>query len=188
MKLFLILAILSAFSANVYALDSARCSSFVYGNGWFRKYPGLGMGEAGMNNMTRTTSKGSTIKGTSDYSSQFSTASTDPGVSSKATQSFTQSASSWGACKLIGSAQELRELRELYYAQNKDDFLKELAQGNGGHLEVMAFFGRCNMEAQSEFNSTMQGHYGELIQKVQNDKEFMDKFDSYLQTLNCQIG
>ncbi len=83
----------------------------------------------------------------------------------------------------------MRAFRDLYYAQNKEDFLKELAQGNGDHLEVMAFFGRCDPKEQKKFNLTMQEHYSDLIPESNNDKKFMDKFDSYLERdLHCKLG
>ncbi len=83
----------------------------------------------------------------------------------------------------------MRKLRDLYYAQNKDQFLKELAQGNGQHLEVMAFFGRCNQSTQKQFNSVMQSHYADLILESNDEKKFMDKFDIHLEKdLNCTIG
>lgn len=187
-KLFMVL-IFTAFSANVYAINSGACSNLIYGRGWWRKYPGMGIGEAGINNMTRTTSKNSTLVGTSDYSSQASTASVDPGVSTKVTQSQTQSTSSWGPCALIGSAEEMRKLRDMYYAQNKDEFLRELSQGKGEHLKVMAFFGRCQKTAQEKFDSVMQSHFSELVQESQDDKKFMDKFDEHLQNdLGCSLG
>lgn len=186
MKSFIIAVILAAFSVNVYALNSSSCSSLIYNNGWWRKYPALGIGETGLNKMFKTTSHGSS--GSTDWSSQSTTAAIDPGVSTKASQSFTQSVSSWGPCSLIGSADDMRKLRELYYAQNKDGFLKELAQGNGEHLEVMAFFGRCDAKKQKEFNRAMQGNYLNLIQDVRDDKKFMDKFDYYLNSLECKVS
>lgn len=188
MKKYFTLVILSGFFSNVYALNSGACTSLVYGHGWFRSYPALGIGETGINNLTKTTSKGSTIKGTTNASAQSSTASTDPGVSTRMTQSQTQSTSSWGACSAFASSQELRQLRDLYYVQNKDEFLKELAQGNGQHLEVMAFLGRCDQSRQKLFNATMQSHYSDLILESQDDQKFMNKFDAHLEKdLNCKL-
>lgn len=178
--------IFAAFSANVYAINSSACSNLIYGRGWWRKYPAMGIGEAGLNKMTKTTSNGTF--GSSDYSSQATTAALDPGVSTRATQSSSQLTSSWGPCSLLASAAEMRQLRELYYAQNKEDFLRELAQGNGEHLEVMAFFGRCDMQKQTNFNESMQSNYINLIQEVQDDKKFMDKFDQYLENLQCRVS
>lgn len=186
MKRFIIAMIFTAFSANVYAINSSACSGLVYGKGWWRKYPGLGVGETGLNNMTKTTSNGTF--GSSDYSSQATTAALDPGVSTKSSQSSTQFSSSWGPCSLLASGEEMRHLRERYYAQNKDDFLKELSQGHGEHLAVMAFFGRCDREKQNLFNEFMQSNYAELIEEVQDDKKFMDKFDQYLVNLECRIS
>ncbi len=186
MKAFIILAILSVFCSNVYAFNSGSCSSLIYNNGWWRKYPDLGIGEKGINLSIKATSRGSS--GSSNWSTQGTTASTDPGVSTKSSQSFTQSISSWGPCSLIGSAEDMRKLRDLYYAQNKDGVLKELAQGNGDHLEVMAFFGRCDMKAQKEFNTSMQKNFGNLVIEVEDNKKFMDKFDQYLASLNCRVG
>lgn len=186
MKIFVIALILSAFSLNVYAFNSASCSNLIYNNGWWRKYPALGIGETGMNKMFKATSHGSS--GSSNWSTQATTAATDPGVSTKSSQSSTQSVSSWGPCSLVGSAEDMRKLRDLYYAQNKDGILKELAQGSGEHLEVMSFFGRCDSNKQKEFNSTMQGNYLNLIKEVRDDKKFMDKFDHYLSGLNCRLS
>ncbi len=169
-------------------MNSSSCTNFVY-KGWWKKYTAFGIGEAGFNNMIKTTSRGSWLYGTTDYSGQSTTSSSDPGVWSQASTSQTQSTSSWGPCSLLADASELRKLRDLYYAQNKDSFLKELAQGQGQHLEVMAFFGRCTNTSQSEFNTKMQKHYSDLVPEIGNDQKFMDKFDSYLKTdLNCQIS
>jgi hypothetical protein len=177
------------------AIAANKCVQF-RNNGWWKKYKPVTF-----KYKPRDKSELGILFSTSDYTSQASTQNgvgstsesttslLDPGYTSNNITSIPQITSSWGACSLFGSYSDMRNFRDMYFAQNKDEFLKELAQGNGKHLEVMAFFARCNTENQNVFNSTMQRHYSELIIFSKNNKIFMDKFDSYLITdLHCNLG
>ena len=143
---------------STFALDFDVCSKML-NNGWYQKYEYGGVDQP----LTKATKKLGSSKGMSATSTEGSTAISDPKYWSNVTTSETQFLSSWGDCSAIG-LHEVKEVREKYYVQNRPEILKEMAQGQGRHIEVLASFSLCDSTAKAEMGSTFQ----------KNIKNFMD--------------
>lgn len=82
---------------------------------------------------------------TANATTETSTASVDPGVSTGVSDSNTQSVSTQGDCKwggFFGSA-DRRDFQN-YVEQNMNEIKNQMAVGQGGHLEILATFAGCS--------------------------------------------
>lgn len=158
MKLFLTLMLLSS---SAMAMDSSKCSGML-NKGLYKTYKWGGVGEANTKAITGETKRTNPFSATSKISTEGSTAVVDPKYSSNVSTSGTHSVSSWGECSLF-ALQERKEQRDLYIAQNLDQIKKDIANGDGAHLEILSWFSLCEDSVIPEFNRTMQEKAGDLL-------------------------
>jgi hypothetical protein len=127
------------------------CGEFIYNkNGWLRKYKWL------PNTATENTKKNGIASSTIQPSIEQTTASVDPGVSTGATISETQSMSSYGPCSFMKIMTGKAELRREYIKENLEDIKKQAAVGRGGHLESLALMSRCSPMSSQRMAVLMQ--------------------------------
>lgn len=119
--------------------NATKCGEVVYNkHGKLRKYNvlPLDLSEAWKKYGSSSTSNATT---------ETSTASVDPGVSTGASDSQTQSLSTKGDCKwggFFGNA-DRRDFQN-YVEQNMNEIKNQIALGEGGHLEILAAFSGCS--------------------------------------------
>lgn len=179
----LILFVILSSAQLAQAWNTSGCSSMI-NNGWFKKYKYQGVDGAGGKATTKDN-----FKGTSATSTEGSTASVDPKVWSNRSTSAAQYSSSWGKCSLFG-INEIRENREKYFVQNKDQILKDIAAGQGDHVEVLASFSFCNDNAIPAYGTQLQKHIGKLISPTATYNQALDEIigtDAYLSE-NCGLN
>lgn len=116
---------------NVY-----KCAKMVYSQGWLTKYDVKG------NTWGANTKKHGTTGSTVGYSSETSTASIDPGVTTGHSLSSAQYSSSWGDCNIL-EMEIASEVRKQYIAQNMMEIKKQVAMGSGHHLDSLAYLSGC---------------------------------------------
>lgn len=131
------------------------------------------------------------ISTTSGATTESSTAASDPGVSTGASVSWKQSTSTNGPCKW-GGLFATQEHYFDYIAQNLDLIKKEMALGQGGHLEILASAHNCQGIGMASFPKTMQK---ELVQFIDYTPEQARQFESTLNSVIsthlsnvCQLG
>lgn len=147
-------------SSLCFAIDQAACSKLL-NNGLYKTYKYGGIDQP----LTKATKDHGISKSTSVTSTEGSTASLDPKYWSNVTTSETQSTSSWGPCNAIGmNDADIKRNRALYIVQNKDEVIKEIAQGGGEHLKVLATFSLCDKSAYDSFSKTLQVGTAQFIE------------------------
>ncbi len=57
---------------------------------------------------------------------------------------------------------KLKKQRDLYIAQNFDQVRKEIAEGRGPHMETLSIMSMCEVDTQSDFNSTLQASFEKI--------------------------
>jgi len=119
--------------------------------GWYKKYEYQGINQPA----TKATKKHGSSKAPFVLSTEASTASLDPKYSSNVSTSQAQYTSSWGPCSAL-ALNTLKTERDLYFAQNRDEVLREIARGQGEHLEVLAAFSLCDQSATNLFAQQTQ--------------------------------
>lgn len=135
---------------SCFAFNIGACSTFM-NDGLFKKYQYQGFDNPG----TKATKNVGSSKATFVVTTESSTASIDPKWWMHVTTSDAQYTSSWGACSGFGDIQ-LYQQRDDYYAQNRDEILREAAKGEGEHLKVLATYSLCEDQAVSEFAHQLQ--------------------------------
>ncbi len=167
-------------TSTSFAINRSACSGLL-NDGWYTKYKYQGVDYP----VTKASKELGSPKGSTKLFSESTTASLDPGYATNVSQSSTQTTSFWGPCNPI-ALKELRENREKYVAQNKDEVLKEIAIGRGEHLEVLAAFSLCDAVAVPEFVSKLQqqtrvlvgtpdGSFGNLIDATVTNSPLLAK-------------
>lgn len=155
---------------NASAIDMAKCSALL-NKGWYKTYEYAGIDQP----LTKATKKHGMSKATSVTSTEGSTASLDPGYTTNVSTSQTQGISSYGDCSLIGRL-EIKERRDLYFAQNREEALKEVALGGGEHLRVIGTYSLCDNDKMDEFQKMLQSKMKELLKvKNGNFREVIDR-------------
>ncbi len=144
-------------SESSQAFDAAKCSKLLNG-GFYKTYKYQGIDAPS----SKATKDHGSTQGSSEVSTESSTAVLDPGHWSKYSTYGVQSTSSWGECSLLG-LQKLREERELYFVQNKDEILREVARGRGEHLRVLATYTLCQDQSYEAFGVSLQKAMSELL-------------------------
>lgn len=168
----ILLALISfVFSSSAYAMNISGCSNML-NNGWYKKYKYRGVDGAAFK---ATTKDG--FKGSSATSTEGSTASLDPKYSANYSTFGSQYWSSWGPCAMFGS-NEIRENREKYFVQNRDEILKDIAVGQGEHVNVLASFSLCEDKAISTYGAELQKNIGSLIQPKNSYNQALDQIVS----------
>jgi hypothetical protein len=176
-----LLAICTLFIAHTaLAWDTGGCSSMI-NNGWFKKYKYQGVDGAAGNATTKDN-----FKGTSATSTEGSTASVDPKVWSNRSTSGIQYSSSWGKCSLF--ANEIRDNREKYFVQNKDEILKDIATGQGEHVKVLASFSLCDEAAVPAYGAQLQKNISKLITPAASYNQALDEIVEQDPVLSSKCG
>ena len=155
------------------AAYASPCGELIYNkHGKLRKYEILNLTifENTKKNGTSTTTGGTT---------ETTTASSDPGVSTGGSVSWGQSLSTRGACKWGGLFSSQDRYFD-YIAQNMEIIKKEMALGQGGHLEVLASVHHCGADEKSAFPKTMQNQLGRFIHYNPNQSQ---QFEATLQSV-----
>jgi hypothetical protein len=178
----LILICISAFacfygSDPALAVNSEACSK-LRNHGWWRTYQYHGTGESKMNAITNGTKRDGSSKYSSDSSTENSTYTVDPGASTRISTAGTQGISSWGECSLF--AKEMKKERDFYIAQNMDELKKEIARGQGEHIQVLAFYSFCDAAALPALSSELRSDFPAIV-RLRNEQEFSLKVDQLIQ-------
>jgi hypothetical protein len=147
-------------SSNSWAINSSACSRML-NEGLYKTYQFSGFGESNGNAISGETRRSGSSTGSTNVSSDQSTAVLDPKHSTNVTYSNTQATSSFGDCSLF-ALKERRKQRDLYIVQNFDQVRKEIAQGGGLHTDTLAWMSLCDVDAQHDFNTLLQSHYEEI--------------------------
>lgn len=145
---------------NSWAINSAACSKML-NEGLYKTYKFAGFGESNGNAITGETKRSGSSRGSTNVSSDQSTAVLDPKHSTNLSYSQSQSSSSTGECNAF-AIKELRAQRDFYIAENFDQVRKEIAQGQGFHMEALAWMSLCDIDSQKDFNEILQTHYEEI--------------------------
>lgn len=162
-----ILLLIFFFGLPAFAIDSAKCSTML-NDGMWKKYKWGGVGESNAKAMTAETKTAGSTTATSRISTEGSTAISDPVYYTNISRSQTQSLSSWGACSLF-ALQERKQQREQYVRQNFDQIKKDIANGDGLHMETLSWFSLCDDQALDSFNETLQQKFVKLGSSAEAD-------------------
>lgn len=161
-------------SSSALASKYTNCIKYAYSFGWWREYKAayLGLGQVTKkNNSSAVSSQGTTER---------STASVDPGVSTGFSVSKVQSWSSWGKCSFLELISML-EHREKYIVQNFIEIKKQMALGKGQHLEVLTYFSGCGKQAVGPMAKTLQGNFEAFAYLPKTDaKKFGKTIDNLI--------
>ena len=111
----------------------------------------------------RTSGKESSILVSTNSSIEQSTMSLDPGVSVGNMTSSSQFSSSWGECAAWGETKKARE-RAAFIAQNTDELKRDIAFGQGDHLDALAYFTDCDAEVTWRFAAALQSSFAKEAQ------------------------
>lgn len=147
------------FSGKTFAWNAGKCTTYL-NEGLYQKYEYQGFDQPA----TKATKKHGSTQGSTKMSTETSTASLDPVHWTHLTASVTQGFSSWGPCSGLGLKQ-MREHREKYIVQNKEEILKEISKGQGEHLNVLASFSLCEDKSVPDFSSSLQKRMNQFIDK-----------------------
>lgn len=146
-------------------------------DGMWKTYKWGGVGESNAKAMTAETKSSGPTTATSRISTEGTTAISDPIYYTNISRSQTQSLSSWGECSLFALL-ERKEQREQYVRQNFDQIKKDIANGDGLHMETLSWFSLCDDQAQGNFNETLQTQFEKL--QVSSTSSFTQNMDQIL--------
>ncbi len=149
---------------------ATKCGQVVYNkHGMWKKYKYLPL------DLSELTKAHGSISWTSPATTETSTASVDPGVTTGASDSQMQSTSTKGDCKwggFFGAAES--EDFEKYVEQNINEIKTQMAVGHGGHLEVISGFLGCSQNV--FIGPTMQKNMSQFVDfQSQDAKHFIEK-------------
>lgn len=158
------------------------CGDMIYNkNGKFRKYEY--MNNTGLEN---TKKHGSST--TFQHSTEGSTASVDPGVSTGVSSSSMQTTSTNGECKWMGYYANYSEYKD-YLAQNMHEIKNEMAKGQGGHLEVLASAFTCGENGKKSLSGVLQKNFSKFVDlEPTQSTEFANSLKQVVEenpNLNC---
>ncbi len=143
----LFLAMLApAANANMYG-----CAKMIFKDGWLRKYEYKG------ETWGAATKKGGILSSTVGSSIETTTSSVDPGVSTGQYMSVTQYSSSWGECSML-DYHITRNTRDGYIEQNMPEIKKQLAFGEGMHVDSLAFLSGCKQIDRASWTKALKDH------------------------------
>lgn len=154
MKHFIVCLALLTTSTAVYA-DMYSCAKMVYKDGWLRKYEYLG------NTWGANTKKNGVTTSLGGSSIEKTTSSLDPGVTTGNVMSSAQYSSSWGECSMM-NYHITRNTREKYIEQNMGDIIKQVAMGDGHHVDTLAFVSGCREIDRDVWRRSLQSRTAEL--------------------------
>lgn len=141
-----------------------RCHENIYKDGWFRKY------EVSGKTWGANIKKHGIISSTWSSTIEKTTASSDPGVTTGNVMSSVQFSSSWGDC----SALEMlitKQIRQEYIDQNMTEIKKQVAMGEGHHLDSLAFISGCTGLSAGSWSKALQANT-ETLYDIQSAPDF----------------
>jgi hypothetical protein len=144
--------------SKAHAFDSDKCHK-VTNQGWWRQYDYVP--PIGFKISTDHTHKDG-VSSTSKATTQNSTASLDPGVTTHQSQSDMQYTSSYGDCRWLGM-NELKDERERFVALNLEQIKKEASVGGGAHIKTLASLSKCDDVGTSQLQIEMQKNLSNFI-------------------------
>ncbi|NCN40140.1 DUF3015 domain-containing protein [bacterium] len=166
-------AFLFLFSVSESVLaDQYSCAKMVYKDGWLTKYEYLG------NTWGANTKKSGVLSSTGGSSIERTTASVDPGVTTGQFMSSLQYSSSWGECSMLEMF-ITQQFRQDYIEQNIDEIKKQIALGDGHHLDSLAFLSGCYQVERSVWSSQLQENT-ESFYDMNNVKNFDQKLENVI--------
>lgn len=151
------------------ALNQNACSRML-NNGLYKNYQYGGVDQP----LTKATKRHGASKGSSATSTEGTTALLDPKYWSNVSTSETQTTSSTGECNLFGLNQ-LKEQRELYILQNKDELIADISMGNGEHLQVLAQYNLCDEDKYNLFGKYVQAQTKNFVNATENYGSIVDR-------------
>lgn len=162
--------------------SATACGDFIYKHGTFKKYEY-------MNNTGIENTKKHGYSSTSAATTESSTASVDPGVSTGVTQSHSQSTSTQGECKWGGFFASKEEYKD-YLAQNMFEIKQEMSLGQGGHLEILASAFGCAKQDKENLSLVLQKNFESFVDYEPNQSnEFANSIKMVVEknpSLNCR--
>lgn len=183
MKNLFIAFVFSILSTAAHA-DMYKCAQMVYKDGWFRKYETLG------NTWGANTKKHGVVSSLAGSSVEKTTSSVDPGVTTGNNVSTTQYSSSWGECSML-DYHITRQMRDDYIDQNMGEIKRQIALGEGYHVDSLAYISGCKGIERANWSQTLQKGTGQFYD-IQNGPAFSRQIDTLIngsQDLksNCHI-
>lgn len=183
MKHFLLLLIALVGSAVFQVNDShaynwRKCRGFVVDQGFrWRDYDYAG---PGMNFMlTEGTNKVGSPAATAFSSTESTTASLDPGVTTRSNTSLTQYISSKDECSAYGLNQKLQE-RDEFLAHNLHEVKRDMARGEGEYLSSLSFLSACDETVTARFGSALKANFEKLATVNTNEDYLADHIDEII--------
>lgn len=167
-------AMLGFFVNDVARADMYKCAQMVYKDGMFKKYEYKG------NTWGANTKKHGAFSSTTGSTTETTTGSVDPGVSSKSLLSTAQYSSSWGECAAI-DYHITQEFRSNYIKQNIAEIKKQISVGDGYHLASLAFLSGCKQIDRMNWVSTLQGNF-ESLYDANNELQFDRQLQHLIQS------
>ena len=150
--------------------DYYSCYKKIYEAGWLKKYEYKG------NSWSANTKKSGPLSSTAGVSTENTTSSVDPGVSTGDLMSSAQYTSSWGECAAVDMLIS-KNMRDGYIEQNLLEIKQQVAQGQGYHLASLAVLSGCTGATnQATFSRQLQSHMGDLYD-TKNGAAFREKLD-----------
>jgi hypothetical protein len=104
--------------------DYYGCYKKIYESGWLKKYEYKGQTWAA------NSKKSGPLSSTGGVTTENTTSSVDPGVTTGEISSFAQYTSSWGECAAVNMEISMK-FRDDYLEQNLHEIKKQVALGNG---------------------------------------------------------
>lgn len=160
----IVCAMLLFFVNGVAHADLYKCAQMVYKDGMLKKYEYKG------NTWGANTKKHGVFSSTTGSTTETTTASVDPGVSTKQLLSTTQFSSSWGECAAI-DYEITQEFRSNYIKQNIAEIKKQISVGDGYHLASLAFLSGCKQVDRTGWIDTLQKNF-EPLYDANNETQF----------------
>ena len=152
--------------------DYYGCNKMIYEAGWLRKYDYKGQTWAA------GTKKSGPTSSTVHVSTENSTSSVDPGVTTGHWTSSSQYTSSWGECAAV-DIEIAQQFRDQYIDQNLHEIKKQVAAGTGYHVEALAVLSGCKGPGSSAWGQTLQRHTGDFYD-TDSGREFRSILDAII--------
>jgi hypothetical protein len=172
------------FSAQFASADTYSCAKMIFKDGWLRNYEYLG------NTWGANTKKSGLVSSSIGSSIEKTTSSVDPGVTTGDSVSTTQYTSSWGECSML-EYNITWQMRDQYIEQNMDGIKKEIAIGEGQHVDSLAFLSGCKGIDHEVWTRSLQKNTAGFYDST-SSKDFSEKLGTVIKgnqqlQSNCTI-
>ena len=158
--------------AQVASADYYSCPKKVYSQGWLRKYEYKG------NTWSANIKKSGFLSSTAHSSTENTTSSVDPGVTTGEAISSVQYTSSWGECAMFDMEITMK-MRDDFIDQNLNEIKKQVAQGSGYHIDSLAALSGCAHYDSVIWAQHLQAHTGEFYDSI-DGRAFRQVLDSMI--------